>query len=175
MNIKIIIFALATIEFIIYSWPLLLNPRSYVFFRFFAFEAILTLFLINAGFLLTALTSPAGIASLVLLAGAIIFTANGFYLIRVIGRAKVLAEDTDTLVTAGIYNYIRHPLYGSLIFLSWAGFLKHITQTTTLLVLAITILLAITAGLEEKENIKKFGQSYEEYLGKTKMFVPFLV
>ena len=132
------------------------------------------LLLINAGFLLNSPFSIAGLASLGLLSIAAIFTASAFYLIRVKGNAKVLAEDTDTLVEAGIYRYIKHPLYGSLMFMSWAFFLKHVTIITATLILAITLLLVITAKLEENENIKKFGNDYEDYCRKTKMFVPFL-
>jgi len=37
-----------------------------------------------------------------------------------------------------------------------------------------TILLVITARIEEKENIVYFGEPYREYMRATKMFLPFI-
>ncbi len=34
-------------------------------------------------------------------------------------------EKTTELVTTGIFKYIRHPLYSSLIFLTWGIYFKH--------------------------------------------------
>ena len=34
-------------------------------------------------------------------------------------------EKTTELVTSGIFKYIRHPLYSSLIFLTWGIYFKH--------------------------------------------------
>lgn len=37
------------------------------------------------------------------------------------------------------------------------------------------IFLIFTAKIEEKENMKFFGIDYEEYIKKTKMFIPFVI
>jgi len=38
----------------------------------------------------------------------------------------------------------------------------------------VTFFLVRTARVEEAENIRFFGPAYEEYMKRTKMFVPFL-
>jgi protein-S-isoprenylcysteine O-methyltransferase Ste14 len=83
-------------------------------------------------------------------------------------------EKTTNLVTSGIYKYIRHPMYSSLLFLAWGIFLKDISWLTTLLVIAATILLYLTAVRDEEESQQFFGYDYQEYKFHTRMFVPFL-
>lgn len=65
-------------------------------------------------------------------------------------------------------------MYASLLFLSFGAFLKNISIGTILLMAIILVFLITTAKMEEKENIEFFGPSYVQYIGKTKMFVPFI-
>ena len=83
-------------------------------------------------------------------------------------------EKTTKLVTAGIYRYIRHPLYSSLFFLGWGVFFKQISFLSVCLVIAATVFLTLTAKIEEAENLSYFGDAYKSYMKKTKMFIPFL-
>lgn len=83
-------------------------------------------------------------------------------------------EKTTELVTIGIYQYIRHPFYSSLLFLGWGIALKHISWIGILLAVVNTVLLAIMAKKEEVKNIQYFGERYQEYMEHTKMFIPFL-
>jgi protein-S-isoprenylcysteine O-methyltransferase Ste14 len=83
-------------------------------------------------------------------------------------------EKTTELVTTGLYQYIRHPFYSSLLFLAWGIFFKHITWISVLLAIAATIFLIITAKKEEIENTEYFGEKYREYMRSTKMFIPFV-
>lgn len=83
-------------------------------------------------------------------------------------------EKTTELVTIGIYQYIRHPFYSSLLFLGWGIALKHISWIGILLAVVNTVLLAIMAKKEEAKNIQYFGERYQEYMEHTKMFIPFL-
>lgn len=163
-----------SLGFVLYSWPFLRNPRSHGFYRFFAFESLLVLSLLNAGRWFEDPFSHHKLASWLFLSASIIMAAHGFYLIRVIGKARRIAEYTSNLVTVGIYRCIRHPLYGSLLFLGWGVFFKDVSPLSSTLVLMITGLLLVTVKLEEAENVRKFGKSYEEYMKNTKMFVPFL-
>lgn len=84
-------------------------------------------------------------------------------------------EKTTELVTSGVYGYIRHPFYSSLLFLAWGIFFKQITWVTLLLGIAATIFLILTAKKEEAENIEYFGEAYREYMQDTKMFIPFVL
>jgi protein-S-isoprenylcysteine O-methyltransferase Ste14 len=83
-------------------------------------------------------------------------------------------EKTTELVTTGVYHYIRHPFYSSLLFLGWGILLKNITWIGIILAVVTTILLIITARKEEIENVQYFGEKYQEYMKRTKMFVPFV-
>jgi protein-S-isoprenylcysteine O-methyltransferase Ste14 len=84
-------------------------------------------------------------------------------------------EKTTELVTTGLYRYIRHPFYSSLLFLTWGIFLKQITWMMLLLAIAASIFLFVTAKKEEAENIEYFGESYREYMRSSKMFIPYVL
>jgi protein-S-isoprenylcysteine O-methyltransferase Ste14 len=122
------------------------------------------------------------IVSWIFLLMSLILLAQGLYLIRVAGKPGNQRQDstllsferTSTLVTSGIYHYIRHPLYGSLLFLAWGAFLKEVTWYSVCLVVAATVLLIVTAKIDEAECVRYFGTAYEEYMKRTKMFVPYL-
>jgi protein-S-isoprenylcysteine O-methyltransferase Ste14 len=83
-------------------------------------------------------------------------------------------EKTTKLVTVGVYRYIRHPAYSSLLFLGWGAFFKQPSLLGYSLAVLITFFLTMTARMEEKENITYFGEAYKDYMKKTKMFIPFV-
>lgn len=83
-------------------------------------------------------------------------------------------EKTTRLVTGGIYHYIRHPMYSSLFFLGWGIFFKDPSWLGGILATAATVFLALTARVEEGENLRFFGSDYQEYMRRTRMFVPFV-
>jgi protein-S-isoprenylcysteine O-methyltransferase Ste14 len=83
-------------------------------------------------------------------------------------------EKTTALVTTGIYAYIRHPLYSSLLLLTWGIFFKVLSFPGTALTLVATTFLIATAQIDEQECIRFFGNEYQEYMQKTKRFIPFL-
>jgi len=73
-------------------------------------------------------------------------------------------EKTTELVTTGLYRFIRHPFYSSLLFLGWGIFLKHSSWIGLILALINTIALTITARVEEVENVHFFGDEYQVYM-----------
>jgi protein-S-isoprenylcysteine O-methyltransferase Ste14 len=84
-------------------------------------------------------------------------------------------EKTTELVDTGIFSLIRHPLYSSLIFLSWGILLKNPTAGLLVVALVSTIFLYLTAIFDEKECIVYFGEIYREYMKRSKMFIPFII
>jgi len=84
-------------------------------------------------------------------------------------------ENTEELVTKGIYRYVRHPMYSSLLFLAWGALLKSITLGTVILAGVATLALVVTAKAEEAENLSRFGEEYRNYMRRTRLFVPFLL
>jgi protein-S-isoprenylcysteine O-methyltransferase Ste14 len=172
--VKLIIFAVANAGILFVSWKPLRNPRSRGFYRFFAFESILILILLNLEHWLSDPFSVHQIVSWLLLLCSIVLVAHGFYLLHVIGRPKSGIESTTTLVMVGAYKYIRHPLYGSLLFLAWGVFFKDVSLLGGILASVATAFLIVIAKMEEAENIQKFGAEYAAYMKTTRMFIPFL-
>ena len=84
-------------------------------------------------------------------------------------------ENTNKLVSSGIYKYIRHPMYSSLFFLTSGAFLKHSTWYGLVPAFAASVFIYMAVKKEEKENISYFGEAYKEYIQKTKMFIPFIL
>jgi protein-S-isoprenylcysteine O-methyltransferase Ste14 len=76
-------------------------------------------------------------------------------------------------VTGGIYNYIRHPQYVSLVICSFGLLLLWPRYLALIMFVTITFAYYILARIEEKECEKKFGMTYLEYKNRTNMFIPF--
>ena len=158
------------------------DPRSHGFYRFFAWEFILGLILLNVPCWFCDPFAWHQIVSWVLLIVSIIPVVLGVQLLRSAGKpdetrndAPMLGfEKTTQLVTVGLYKYIRHPLYSSLLLLTWGAFFKSPALPGVLLALAATLCLTATAKAEEAENIRYFGAAYQAYIQRTKMFIPFL-
>jgi protein-S-isoprenylcysteine O-methyltransferase Ste14 len=181
--VKLIAFAVVSIGLIYISRASLREPRSHGFYRFFVWEFIVALFLLNMNawfhnplswhqlvswFLLIVCIVPLvfGIRSLI---------TQGKPVQQRGGEPQLLAfEKTSTLVTTGIYRYIRHPLYSSLLFLTWGIFFKSPSWPGGLLAIAATLFLIATAKADEGECIRFFDATYPVYMKRTKMFVPFI-
>jgi protein-S-isoprenylcysteine O-methyltransferase Ste14 len=167
---------------VLLSWRSFRDRRSHGFYRFFAFEAILALILLNTAFWFNQPFSIRQILSWSLLLISLLLAIHGFWLLRQIGKPDASIDDprrlniekTTQLVKVGAYRYIRHPLYTSLLCLAWGAFLKHPSLAGAGLGLIATLALYATSRAEETENLKQFGAEYEEYMGQTKMFVPFV-
>lgn len=180
VKIAAFIFGTAAIAWI--SRASLRKPRSHGFYRFFAWESILALFLLNVNYWFVDLLRPRQLISWLFLTLSLILIIEGVRLFRQRGRldqergdpALVGIEKTTALVTTGLYHYIRHPFYSSLLFLGWGTMLKHLSWVGLILAIANTVLLIVTARIEEKENIEYFGDAYLEYMRTTKMFLPFI-
>jgi protein-S-isoprenylcysteine O-methyltransferase Ste14 len=180
---KAIAFGIGTIFLTTISRASLRAPRSHGFYRFFAWEFILGLFLLNVNFWFYKPLAWNQLVAWTILIVSLIPLRFGIHFLRAHGNPvekregdeSLLAfEKTTTLVTSGIYKYIRHPLYSSLLLLTWGIFFKHFSVTGIVLAAATTILLVFTAKADEMECIQFFGSAYNEYMKKTKMFIPYV-
>jgi protein-S-isoprenylcysteine O-methyltransferase Ste14 len=77
-----------------------------------------------------------------------------------------------SLVTTGLYRFVRHPLYTAGILFIWAS----PVMTTNLLALYIgaTIYFVVGSLDEEYRMRREFGDAYREYCRRTPMLIPFL-
>jgi len=182
--IRWILFAAASLLLIATSWKALHNPHSHGFYRFFAWEAILGLIVLNTPFWFRNPFTWNQTISWILLVASLIPLVLGVYSLRSIGKPDRTQrsdpelfeiERTTNLVTSGIYKYIRHPLYGSLFLLNWGTFFKRPSLLAISLSIIATIFLIGTAKADERECIQIFGSDYQEYMKHTKMFIPYLV
>jgi protein-S-isoprenylcysteine O-methyltransferase Ste14 len=164
-----------SIFIILFSWFVSLRERRYHGIpRFFAFEGLLVLGLVQSPFWFLDPLSVMQIFSWLLLTLSVIYAVTAFILFELRGKPGRNFENTTKLVTTGLYRYIRHPMYGSLFVLGLGMFLKSITWQSVILMMIITVALFITCKVEEKEMLKKFGDEYKAYISKTKMFIPYL-
>jgi protein-S-isoprenylcysteine O-methyltransferase Ste14 len=114
------------------------------------------------------------IVSWILLIASIIPIIYGVVLLRTVGKPTDELEATTRLVTGGIYRYIRHPLYASLLYLAWGIFFKSPSLLEGCLAAVATAFLYATARADEAECLVKFGEEYAGYMKKSKMFIPFV-
>jgi len=152
----------------------LIRSHPYRFPRFLAFESILSLIFLNAGGWFLNPLSWHQVLSWVFLAGSLLLVGIGFYQIKTLGAPEGDLEDTTRLITSGLYRYIRHPLYSSLIFFALGAFLKDPSWMGGALVCLTVLGAVITAKIEEQHNLERFGNPYRVYMEKTNRFIPFI-
>ncbi len=180
---SIVVFAIGSIPIIWLSRWSLLSPTSHGFSRFFAFEAILALIVLNAPHWFEHAFGAQQLVSWLLLVVSVVLVVWGVVLLRRLGRSRPTTEgspvfeweNTESLVTTGIYRYIRHPMYSSLLFFTWGALLKSVSIMTFVLAVIASLAIAATAKAEEAENVAQFGHDYQDYMRRTRRFVPFLL
>jgi protein-S-isoprenylcysteine O-methyltransferase Ste14 len=180
--VKLLLFLAASAGLAYLSRVSLRHPRSHGFYRFFAWEAILALGLLNAEVWFRQPLSWHQLISWPLLVISAFLAIHSVTLLRRVARPDARQDEapligferTTALVTVGAYRTIRHPLYSSLLFLAWGIFFKAPSWAGGLLALAATLLLVATARAEEAEDARTFGPAYGEYRKRTRMFIPYL-
>jgi protein-S-isoprenylcysteine O-methyltransferase Ste14 len=156
--------------------------RFHGFYRFFTWESFLALVLLNLDYWFYEPFSVRQIASWLLLIVCLYLVIHGTLLLRKVGKPDscrndsglVGIEKTTELVTVGVYRYIRHPIYSSVVYGAWGVFLKHPSWAGACLAVITIFFLTVAAKIEEAENIRFFGAAYQSYMKQTKMFIPFL-
>lgn len=180
---SLIVFGILSVPIILVSRRTLFNPKSHGFYRFFSWECIIWLFASNFRFWFDEPFSVKQIFSWILLIYSIYPVVAGSIQLKKAGKPNKIRDEktlypfekTSELVDTGIFKYIRHPLYSSLIFLTWGIFLKNTTGLLFLVALLSTVFLYVTAFLDEKECIQFFGDNYRKYMNRSKRFIPFII
>jgi len=181
--LKAITFGVMTLLLAYVSRGSLRGFRFHGFYRFFAWEMITALVILNLDVWFVSPLAWHQLISWVLLILSLFLVIEGVRLLRLIGKLDAAGrageglmglERTTRLVTVGVYKYIRHPLYSSLLWLGWGVFFKSPSWIGSILVLGATLFLMLTAKTEEVENSRYFGVAYRAYLRRTKMFIPYV-
>jgi protein-S-isoprenylcysteine O-methyltransferase Ste14 len=177
-----LVFVLASGPILWVSWRSLRHPTSHGFVRFFAFEAVLALLVLNAPHWFERPLATRQVVSWICLTVSAVLVVWAVVLLHRRGESHPTQEgsplygweNTSTLVTTGVYRWIRHPMYASLLFLAWGALLKSVTAAALLLAVLATGALMRLAKVEETENLARFGQAYRDYCTRTSRFVPLL-
>jgi len=180
--VKTIIFVVATLAIAFLSRASLRDRCLHGFYRFFAWELILVLILINIDYWFVEPFAIHQIVAWALLFLSLFFVIHSVLLLRLRGKPSAGRDDegllgiekTTELVTAGAYRFIRHPMYSSLLYLAWGVFFKHPSLIGGALAFGASLFLTLTAKMEEKENVAYWGEPYRSYMKETKMFIPYL-
>lgn len=182
LYVKVIVFLVASGYLAWLSRRSLRSKTSHGFYRFFAWETILCLVLLNLNRWFDQWLSLRQIASWMLLALSGYLIIHGVIALYRSGKpadnrtdpALIGIEKTTALVTTGIYRFVRHPIYASAVVGVWGVVLKDISAPAIFLAMASVALLTATAKKEEAENLNYFGKAYSRYMEKTTMFVPYV-
>ena len=123
MNIAALI--TGTLFIILFSWFLSIKHKRYHGIpRFFAFESIYILILLNIRVWFQDPFSLHQIISWILLILSAYVGVTGFLLLKKRGNSTGNFENTSVLVKSGVYGIIRHPLYLSLFLLGTGVMMK---------------------------------------------------
>jgi protein-S-isoprenylcysteine O-methyltransferase Ste14 len=174
MNYYILI--IGTIIIVVFSWFFSINEKRYHgITRFFAFESIFILVLLNLKFWFRDPFSWHQVLAWIFLFACIYPGITGFLLLSRHGKSEKSFENTTELVKTGVYRYIRHPLYCSLLLLGTGVMFKEPLLLQVILGMINAIAIFLTAKIEEKEMKTRFGDQYNIYMKETKMFIPFVI
>lgn len=158
-------------------------PKSHGFYRFFAWELMLILVVLNLNGWYDAPIALDQTVSGILMGISLMLVITSYSTLRQFGQQDdtrsdaplLVFEKTTVLVTHGVYRYIRHPMYSSLIFLDWGLYFKQMAWLNGIIALIACVFLVIAALAEEGENIRYFGAQYQLYMKRCKRFVPFVL
>ena len=79
-------------------------------------------------------------------------------------------EKNGKLITAGLYRFVRHPLYTFSLLILWLS--PNMSPNSLVVYLALTIYVLVGIIFEERKLLREFGQEYAEYRSSTPMLVP---
>lgn len=158
------------------------KPGSHGFYRFFAWEAILGLIVLNHSVWGDDPYSPHQFSSWLLMMTSMALVIIGVRTLKRDGAANAQRDDgsfyefekTTQIVSHGIFAYIRHPMYASLFALTWGAFFQDPSVIGSIIALSGSVALWLTARADEAECLAYFGQPYADYMQRTKRFVPYV-
>lgn len=180
---EIAAFCLLSLPLMALSRRWLFRPAHHGFYRFILFECILWLAVANRRHLLVERFDLQQVAASALMLASLGFVLAAVITLRSRGGTGAGREDpglfaferTTVLIRSGIFRFVRHPMYASLLFLAWGLLLRRV-EAELVVVAAVATAAAVLAGrIEERENIAYWGDAYRGYMRRTKRFIPYLV
>jgi protein-S-isoprenylcysteine O-methyltransferase Ste14 len=109
---------------------------------------------------------------LIFIVPIILLEIAGFVLIY-LGWHRIY-KSQNSLITDGIYNYLRHPQYLGLIMITLGLLIWWPTVVTLVMWPILCLMYIILARREEKHMLTQFGREYSIYMGRVNMFIPLI-
>ena len=134
----------------------------------------LTIFILSHGGVLEQLNIlPLRIIGLIILVTGASFVISAFIALKRKGKPETGWENTTVMINSNIFRIVRHPLYlGTAI--SAIGLMLLYQSIPSTIVGIVSIFCCWMASKKEGAlNIKKFGDSYKEYMEKVPMWNAF--
>ena len=92
-------------------------------------------------------------------------------LLSFVGLRQLFEEEkTGSLITTGLYQFVRHPLYTFSLLILW--FSPSMSMNSFIVYSALTIYVLIGIIFEERKLLQEFGQDYANYRSMTPMLIP---
>ncbi|MCX6082328.1 MAG: isoprenylcysteine carboxylmethyltransferase family protein [Chloroflexi bacterium] len=111
------------------------------------------------------------------IAGQLLAVALSFWARRSFqaGQFRFNAEPAEgTLLLAGPYQVIRHPMYTSAMLLVWSSILGHLSIINIVIGLIVAAIIAVRIVTEE-QFLQAHYPDYAEYSRKTKRIIPYII
>jgi len=92
-------------------------------------------------------------------------------LLSFIGLRQVFEEPkTGSLITSGLYQFVRHPLYTFSLLILWLS--PSMSLHSFIVYSGLTFYVLIGIVFEERKLLREFGQQYADYRVVTPMLIP---
>ena len=101
-----------------------------------------------------------------------LFIGGGFILISSGWKALYEAQRHHSLVTTGVYSYVRHPQYVGFVLIMFGFLLQWPTLLTLAMFPILVFMYARLARAEERESVAAFGDAYRSYMRDVPAFIP---
>lgn len=92
-----------------------------------------------------------------------------FFGLTPLGTRRDRTGSSNKLITWGIYEETRNPLFLVGLLLLWT---RNLAYTDLMINVVLSLYLLIGAGIEEKRLLAKFGDEYARYMSKVPRFIP---
>jgi protein-S-isoprenylcysteine O-methyltransferase Ste14 len=109
---------------------------------------------------------------LIFIVPIILLEIAGFVLIY-LGWHRIY-KSQNSLITDGIYNYLRHPQYLGLILITLGLLIWWPTVVTLIMWPVLCLMYFMLAKREEKHMLAVFGEEYSTYMKRVNMFIPLI-
>lgn len=152
-------------------WFVIIVFGGYILLKLFGFRLPLTLLGIQ-------LSDPTIFIQLI----GVIITIIGL-IVAIIARntlaknwsSNIELKKDHTLITSGIYHYMRHPIYTGILLMSVGTIITFETVASILLFIYLTVFFLFKIMKEEQLMLQSFPKEYPTYKNKVKALIPFIV